>query len=366
MFMNGDPYTTFAYQEAPLDPKDPDIGDPRRTWIKFPSGVPFASRITFAVIGPSYDDNLNPINYSWSSYVASEFPAVGGVSYPVAANCAGTNSANFIAYVNGYRVEGPSTSYRSGDSVRTTFLLPNRFGFSQSAIANGDVTVWVEGVLQTQGVDYVVDPYVAPELRTITFTVAPPQTTDILISVTTGAQVRMSGNFVTFATAPAAGSTIKVITWNDTRQAGISTKVFTGPFYAANEFHLDRRVYAPSKMIVTLNGLQLSYGDGFMTDFETDCTEIELADTIGPTDVLCVTMFANDEVVQPENWHIFTDMRGVQAVYRMPENEIAELLMDVTQEEDNVIYLKDASTMPTPQLIDGIHWGVVMIGSERL
>jgi hypothetical protein len=370
-------------------------------------GTSFTSNdvVTIYVFGPTV---IGPttIDYSWSTPVTQYITAQSGVlSYNVNNSLEYTNPANMIVNVNGFRARTAAGAEYIGDGS-TAYELPTRLGFSQSIIADNEVLVYINDIPQTLGVDFTVEPFGDYNpVREVLFVTTPAIGDKILIAVTTNTQCRIdSGQLVfnpTQGLVPGTGDTISIVTWNDTRQQDIVTKVFVGPtvtgvtvtegyddtdFDAAtvsdtpgsfdyavgisvtvNDIQLGRVITDPYRLWVTLNknttggGRRLFYGQ----DFTIVGEELILTSGImSTTDVIMITEFTNSIVPDAMAFRIFQDMRGVQATYRITPSTTTALAQ-VLSARDDIVYVVDAGALDEPALSSNI-WGVLTVNGERI
>lgn len=377
------------------------------TAIDFNSTYTGDDYLCVCVIGPTTTDN-GTINYNWSDPTTQYIVSDGGVEYILTNNLEYTNPDNLIVMVNGVRARTSAGIEYIADGS-TGYLLPQRLGFSQETIQDVDVHVYVNDVLQVLNQAFTVEPYEPTDpARGIIFlpSFEPEIGSKIKIFVTTGTQCFVNNTQLTFVPGkgllPLLGDIISVITWNDTRQQDILTKVYVGPNttgsvitqpydstpyddnpggatpsdpnppglydYSAsglvtrNDLYLDRVITDPSRLWVTLNGGRLFYGNDFtVTDDQIVLTnEYQLK----ATDTVMITMFTNSIVPAAMAFRIFQDMRGQQAVYRITPNTTTTLVQPLLTTDD-VIYVNDASVLGIPDFAANI-WGVITIDGERI
>jgi len=393
VWADGQNYTNVTFAE----------GSNNTTVVTF--GTPFTSSdvVTIYVLGPTTIGSTT-VNYSWSTLDTQYISAQTGVpTYNLTNSLAYTNPANMIVNVNGRRARTAAGAEYIGDGS-TAYELPDRLGFSQSLIADNEVLVYINDIPQTLGVDFTVEPYNG-STREVIFTTAPDIGDHVLLAVTTNTQCRIdSGQLffdITQGLVPGDGDTISVITWNDTRQQDILTKVFVGPvttgvtvtegyddtdFDAAtvsdtpgsfdystgitvtvNDIQLGRAIIDPYRLWVTINknttggGQRLFYGQ----DFTIVGEELVLTSGIMDiTDVLMVTEFTDSTVPEAMAFRIFQDMRGVQATYRITPATTTALSQQLGISDD-VVYVVNADALDEPALASNI-WGVLTVNGERI
>jgi hypothetical protein len=329
----------------------------------------------------------------------------------------GTNPANMIVMVNGYRILGPSCIEWIGDGTTSSFGLPQRMGtsFLQSSIdAVNDIQVYVNGVLQKQSFGaedgtYSVTNWDGSNVpgRQVVFENNPQSGDVILIAVSTLADCL-------FAYDPSAASfsallqivstlnqndVLSVVTWNDTSQQNALTLTFTGPVSTSgtiyqeydttdydsptlndpgqplpgefsfelgtsvpvNDFDLLRTNIDASRLWVTLDGYRLFEG----SDYTIQGQYLILAQgVINNNQTLIVTEFTNSIVPEATAFRIFQDMRGVQATYRITTSTTTTLAQALSSTAD-IIYVENAAALTEPNLPAGV-FGVVSINGERI
>lgn len=363
-------------------------------------GTPFTSSdvVVVYVFGPT-TVNGTTVNYSWSApdyqYIVGQ---TGVYTYNLTNSLEYTNPVNMIVELDGVRARTAAGAEYIGDGS-TGYLIPNRLGFSQSMIADNEVIVYINDVQQTLGVDFVVEPYTAGDVREVLFTTAPEIGDKVLVYVTTNTQCYVNAGQLVFNPAqglvPTDGDIISVITWNDTRQLDLLTEVFVGPvttgllveegfdstdFDAAavsdtpgsfdystgisvsvNDLQLNRVIAEPARLWVTLNGRRIYFGDGFTLSG----TELVLSSGIlGSTDVVMITEFTNSVVPNAMAFRIFQDMSRTQATYRITTETTTALAQDLDATDD-IIYLVNANAVDAPEVENNI-WGILTVNGERI
>jgi hypothetical protein len=280
----------------------------------------------------------------------------------------GTNIPNMVVGIDGVRLRPYEGIQHAGDGVTTSFGLPQRGGYQQSIInPTNDITVYVDGVLQTQGTVYSVTNWTGSNTpgRQVVFVTAPATGTEILIAVSSAAEYYVAGSQLQLISAPAIGATIAVTTWNDTSQQNALTLVFEGPDVllspVSNNFDLDRVITNSGRLWVTLNGYRLFDGEDFLVNGQY---LVLATGTIGSSDVLAVTEFTDSVVPEAMAFRIFQDMRGVQATYRITDSTSTFLTAALSATAD-IIQVDDANKLTQPDLPNGV-FGVITINGERI
>lgn len=331
-----------------------------------PSWTTYNDTVNFAYqqLPPTVTNNVE-VDYSWSTAVTEIFTAGSGSQanrYPLSNSTEWTNPVNFICIVGGLRWRGPAASQYIGDGTTIGYSLPDRLDVPPEFILASDVIVYINSILIPQGT--LPDQYQV-QSGFVVFGSAPAAGVQILVCTTARADVIIENNSLVFPLeAPASDSVIQVITWNDTRQQGISTEVFVGPESGANMLYLNQLVTNTDCLWITVNGSTFVHGANYTLQNTSTDTQIILANELSPGDIVIVTIFTQDMVTQPNDWFIFQDMRGVQVTYTTAQDTVTNTTQDCTNDSD-VIYVENAQALPVPDVDKNI-WGVVMIGAERV
>jgi hypothetical protein len=369
-----------------------------QTVIDFATTYTAADFISLTAIGPTViNDQL--VAYSWSTAQIQTIISSGPtLSYLLTNSVQYTNPDNLIVTVNGTRARTSAGAEWYGDGS-TEYLLPDRLGFSQALIADTDVRVYIDDIPQILGTDFTVEPFSPTEARGIVLTQEPPTGSRILICVITGSQCYVTGSELIFVAGsginPVAGSVIQVITWNDTRQQDILTKVYVGPItvgiiaqepydstdydtgtvnddpgsydytegliISVNDFQLARPNIDPNRLWVTLNGDRLFPE----VDFTVVNDELILnSGVIQTTDVVIISEFTNSVVPPAMAFRIFQDMQGLQTTYRITPATTTFLTEPLTATAD-IVHVADASALTLPVLSYN-QWGVLTVNGERI
>jgi len=309
---------------------------------------------------------------SWSTAQTQNFLVDATINSSKTVNLAnslmGTNIPNIVVEIDGVRLRPYEGIEHVGDGATTSFGLPQRGGYLQSIINPAiDITVYVNGVLQTQGTVYSVTNWTGSNTpgRQVVFVTAPVTGATILISVSSAAEYYVAGSQLQLISAPTIGATVAVTTWNDTSQQNALTLVFEGPDTSltpvSNNFDLDRVITNSGRLWVTLNGYRLFDGEDFLVSGQT---LVLATGTIGSSDVLAVTEFTESIVPEAMAFRIFQDMRGVQATYRITDSTSTFLTATLSATAD-IIYVDDAGKLTQPDLPNGV-FGVITINGERI
>jgi hypothetical protein len=377
-----------------------------QTVITFTNTYTSTDFISLTAIGPTLINGVS-VTYSWSTAQVQTIISAGpALSFQLTNSLLYSNPDNLIVIVNGIRARTSAGAEWYGDGS-TAYELPTRLGFSQDLIPDTDVRVYVDDIPQTLGVDFTVEPYNPGDNRAVVFTTEPPIGSRILVCVITGSQCYVNGNELIFVSgsglSPVAGSVIEVITWNDTRQQNILTKVYVGPIVVGitaiepydttdydvgtinddpgsydyseglivtvNDFQLGREITDLNRLWVTLNGDRLFPE----VDFTVVGEELILnSGIIHAQDVVMITEVANSVVPPAMAFRIFQDMRGLQTTYRITAGTTTSVVAYPSRPEqpgvlatDDIIHVADASALTLPVLSYN-QWGVLTVNGERI
>ena len=373
------------------------IGD-YNTEIVFPSVYGSGDRITVSVIGPSFDS----FTRSWSAPVTQYLIADGGLNVvldPSIQNATSTNPVNLIVTRNGLRARPSEVANYIGDGSTIEYLLPQNGGYSQSLIANNDVSVYVNNFALTLGTDFTVTPYDGINPRAVQLTFTPVIGVEILVAVRTAAQYWVTGDLLTFRPSaglnPQVGDQISITSWNDTREQNLITRTFVGPttsgvqitepyddtlfdegnvtgasgsfdfavgtVLTTNTFNLGKIIENPTRLVVSLDGEFLFSNDEFLIEGEN---LVIPGPAIGATQVVVVTEMTNNVVPGEIAFRIFQDMRGLQSTYRITPATTTDVAQPLSATSD-VIYVGNASHLSEPDLVNNI-FGLITINGERI
>jgi hypothetical protein len=365
------------------------------TKVTFASTYGATDLITITALG------FQTPQYSWSVPQTQYFVADGStLAFTLDNSLEGTNPANVIVRKNGIRARPSASVEYDNDNSSLQYYCPEQVGYSPAAVANNDVSVYIDNDPLTLGVDFVLDPWDGiSTARTITLTSMPPVDSKILISVRTAAQYSITGNMLIWNTSGSlnliAGDIVSVTTWNDTAQQDILTQVFVGPTtqgllvsepydstpfdeatvnftpgsydfstgiqVLTNRFDTGRIITNSTRLEVTLDGFYLFPS----TDFTVDGSAVIIAGpAINAAQVVTITSFTQSIVPGAIAFRIFQDMRGLQTTYRITRSTTTVLTTALSSTAD-VVYVDDASVLSEPNLELGI-FGLVTINGERI
>ena len=319
---------------------------------------------------------------------------------------------NLIVEHNGLRLRPPAGRRHAGDGSSGTYELPNgdRTGIDVSQVGSDVLSVYVNGIRQTYGVNWELDPVDTTSRRTITFLTEYPGPDDLVdIYIRTfddpdGSNpiaeyylrdlVGEADNVLSIfgeAVTVVPGDVVAVTSFGDTREQMPLTEVFQGPItvdeadrelfdqynfdvdawdrvtglvVSLNHFELSTTVENTERMWVTLNGRRLIPSlDYVLTNNGTQM--VVAGSPISNEDVVVVTSFTNSVVPDELNFRVFKDMRDNTGVYRIQNNVGATKLTQTLSWYDDTIYVEDAGLLGEPNL-DAAIFGIVVINGERI
>jgi hypothetical protein len=336
---------------------------------------------------------------SWSLPVTQYITTDGSLNYTLNNSLSGINPVSIVVSVNGRRARPYNNSRVISDGTTVTFELPIPSDVPPNTVTDNDVAVYVDNAALTLNIGYIVDPWDGSSQRTVTLINTPADGAEILISVRTGAQYRVTGSTLTLLPAaglnPPAGSILAVTSFNDTQQQDILTQVFVGPstqgvlvtepydttnfdiasvtgdpgsfdysvgtLIQTNRFDTGRDLRSGDQLLVSLNGEYLFQDLDY--DIEAQSVII-LGPAIAADAVVSITSFAERTVPVAMAFRIFQDMRGLQRIYRITDETSTQLALPLTAAGDTITVL-DAARLDEPNLEQGI-FGVITIDGERI
>ena len=374
--------------------------DSTHTEITFTQTYDATDRINLATLGyPSAGPT-----FSWSlpvfETVVADSDTVASQTIALTNNMSGTNPVNLIVSVNGVQSRPYEGALYTADGSTNLFDLPKNGGYSQSLIANNDVSVYINNTALILGTDFTVTPYVDDATpRTVDIYSAPAAGDQVLVSVRTAAQYWVTGSQLTFRSSAgvrlSVGDIVEIVSWNDTDEQRILTQIFVGPsttgvtvvegfdvvnFDTAvvnntsgsydytegivvqqNVFDTGSVITDPDRLLVSVNGRWVFNGIGFTVN---GSTIILPGPPIPPQTVVSIVSFTQYTVPNAMAFRIFQDMRGVQATYSITPATTTVLTQSLAANDD-VVHVADVTTLTQPNFVDNV-WGVLTIGAERI
>jgi hypothetical protein len=400
VLINGTETTGFTYAVNSLNTNETNI-----TFTTPGTSTDYIAITVFGTGSPQYE-------YSYPR--TQKFIASGAsLDFTLTNSTDGTTRHNLIVEKNGERLRSPNAVRYIGTGSQTRFVLPNVVDVSDSIISNNEVIVYIDGVLQLLGSDYVVSPWpggLSADDGTITtddtsltadgsydryveLTTPPTNNADVDVYVTTKAQYTVNHPTLTIneidGLSLSNGDIITVTTWNDSDEMDLLTSVFIGPtnitqsevelFDSAlfdttsfdstaiegvdqNFFNLYRTIDTPDALWVTKNGKLLRPNSDFIVS--GGITLVITGDLVEPDDIIIVTSMSNSVVPNELSYRVFSDMRGNTAMYRNSKSNTAKLTQELV-DTDDIIYVNDVTKLGIPDPINNI-FGIVNINGERI
>ena len=385
------------------------VGATQITWTQYQASIqsPYGMSDGISITAMGFENT----QHSWSTAVTQYHTITESDTLTNSINLEnsmqGTNVANLVVTRNGKRLQPPEGIEWTGDNTSSSFGLPQRGKYPQSAInAYTDIQVWVDNVLQVQNFGTIVGDYYVTNWdgsntpgRQVVFFTPPADGAQILISVSTIAQYTVaigSPNRLLLVPLLNEGDQIAITSWNDTSQQNPLTLVFVGPLTTGltlvepydstgysypdaasnspgsfdysigisipdNSFDLGREELLADRLWVTLDGNRLYAG----VDYSVQGQYLILGSgIIGSAQVLAVTEFTQSIVPNAMAFRLFQDMRGVQTTFRITDTTTTTLAQEVSATAD-IIYVTDVNALSEPGLSAGI-FGVITIAGERI
>lgn len=364
----------------------------------------FAGSETVSTLMLEYDPEIHcDVSYPKvdSMYVtdASEYV------YPIAQDIHshGINPELAIVTLNGERLRPPEGLEFTGDGTTVDYALDLQTIIGQGLIADNDLSVYVDEYELQLYSDYILSPFDGSSDRIVTFNTAPADNATIKIFVKTGAEYRIHRHSHNGGGAENSlhirktgltlnvGDHITVTGFGFTDELDGMTKVYQGPTQSGfttrdtfdsvgfdqgdfdkqvgvsidqSVYFLGRNITLPERLIVHVNGARKFYGTDWKL-LEGDNRYLEFFSVdVQALDLVTVTLVAENQVPDTLTFNIFKDMKDVNAVYRAGEQSTAQLTQQLDKSDDHV-YVDDVTKLSTPNLDLG-HYGIVMIGSERI
>ena len=367
--------------------------------------APVISKPSLATINSIFGDGNtpaqdNPALAGVSGYVVDAlvggspvYPADYTIDLDRELKYAGPFSANIVVEVNNVRLRPANNRYYTADGSTLSFFIPTTVDIDPDTISDNDISVYVNGDLQLQNIDYDVIESDGSSLRQIEFYSAPDVDSTVTVSLQTGAEFRMNSNqqlLIDENFALAANATVKIVSLSNHDMVKMHTQVFIGstaesitsePGFDEGGFEaiafdadsisvvsipvytLERAVGDTNYVWATVNGVRMLPNYDFVM---RDPNTVQFGDhlDITGTDTVIVTTFTEVTVVRPLGFRIFQNMIGDIEYLRISEQHSSTLSQDLAIGDD-IIHVADASVFAEPSPDDGIP-GVVYIGAERI
>jgi hypothetical protein len=176
------------------------------------------------------------------------------------------DQTQLFVFRNGQRLGGADTNYFTGTGTQTLFTL------TFDPIVNSNVKVYVNGVLQTQGLDYTVGPNPPPPAPTENFIIefftpsAPPLGSEVLVVLEENYWFRVSApNQIIFDDPNnqlQAGDEIVIYSISNAATSSIRTETQKGNAPAV--YQISQAPITPNHIIVSVNGKQKTLASDYI------------------------------------------------------------------------------------------------------
>jgi len=400
--INGEEFTNYTFAAGEFA---------SQTNITFTGTFDATDYISVVVFAENPSEDSTVVDLTYSIPETQLFTYSGSASFTLSEAFAHAGQENLIVEHNGLRLRPASGRRHIGDgSSVTSYELPDgdRCDIDMSQITSSDVTVYINMIRQTEGVDWQLDTFDDSSNRTISFLAevpGPEDVIDIYVIKTDGneidgieqgklAQYTVVGNQLTIITGSnltlSVGDTIAITSFNDIREQDVLTQVFKGPIVVSeadrelwdqygfdvdlwdrvtgvvssiNLFELDRAVINTDRMWVTVDGRRLDSATDYSVSSDGQ-TMVIAGPAISANSIVAVTTFTNSVVPNSLGFRIFKDMRDNTAVYRLLDTTQTKLVRELKWTDD-VIYVENASHLGEPNLTAAV-FGIVTINGERI
>jgi hypothetical protein len=309
-------------------------------------------------------------------------------------------SAYSIVKLNGNGLIPPQQTYFVGDGITSSYSMTNSYVKPIAAITDGEITVVVNNITQTIGIDYTVyhdNTNTVPPV--INFTVAPILNSKITISDSSSADYKIyGGNTLTLNQnlVIANNSKLVVLTQGNHDAQDMYTKIFSGStsdnsivntgfdsvgldslgfdnelnnittvvyFTLPHAVTNINQIYITYKAPGTSGGYQLlPYRDFVLTN----STRIQLDNNlnIAPTGTIVIRIFGSDTRHTTIEYRTFKDLNDNTRYYAIVPQHTTKLAADLAYDDD-MIYVDNAALLQTPDPTTNTA-GVIFIDGERI
>jgi hypothetical protein len=309
-------------------------------------------------------------------------------------------SAYSIVKLNGTDLIPPQQTYFVGDGITTSYSMTNSYVKSIAAITDSEITVVVNNVTQTIGIDYTVyhdNTNTVPPV--INFTIAPVLDSKITISDSSSADYRIyGGNTLTLNQnlVIANNSKITILTQGNHDAQDMYTKIFSGSTsdntivdtgfdsVGLDSLGFDNELnnistsiyYNLPHAVININQIYITYkapgtSGGYQllpyNDFVlTTPTRVQLDNNlnIAPTGTIVVRIFGSDTRHVAIEYRTFKDLNDNTRYYAITPQHTTKLAVDLAYNDD-MIYVDNAALLQTPDPTTNTV-GVVFIDGERI
>lgn len=304
--------------------------------------------------------------------------------------------AQMMAFENNTRLRPPNNEYYIADASTISYQIPVSADIDGTSVPDGDIEVYVNGVLQILDIDYTTSTYDPSTIRYITFIAGrePPIGAEVVVSDLTNAEFQIvdsSTIHISDALSVNAGDTIDVTTYSNHDAARIQTKVYSGldqttvsnaltydnvPLDSGSFDGTNVAIVAVAKFpllnvhsnvnytFVYKNGsLQFPTLDYTLTDGGTAIL-FNSSVVVQDTDIIVITEFTENIQTGMLGFRIFRNLLEQTNYYRISFKDSAYLVTDL-QQTDTTIYFDNTSRLPAPNPATNTP-GFVFMNGERI
>jgi hypothetical protein len=302
-------------------------------------------------------------------------------------------AASMLVYASNRRLRPPNNAYYIIDSPSDTFSPSYPADVNGATVLDGDIEVFVNGVLQLIDVDYVLSEIDGSSLRTVTFLEPVPEGSEVVIACLSGAEYRVEGADrirINPNVSLVAGEQIRIVTYANHDTARIKTTVGIGgailsssfaegfdnplgfdgsPFDDVIPVFLTKPIFALQEVynnidyiFVYKNGERLFPIVDYILSESGD--QLEFTVDINSNDVLIVTEFTELSQQGLISYRMFKNLLDQTSWFRIGGEEITALSQQLLI-TDSDIHVFDASRCPEPSKSSNKP-GVIFVNSERI
>ena len=270
----------------------------------------------------------------------------------------GPYHAQAIVEIDGLRALPPNTVYYSADGVQLVFDIDPEHEYVSGRFTLNLLEIHVNGLRIRNGLDFFLD----QTNNQIVFDPGFLKIGDVLaITTLIDYDYAIFDGQVVFATAPANGAVIKIITYTNHNSSFIRTEVH--PAHASRMYKLGRIILDDAYVWVSVNGKPLVNKIDYSI-IDTQTVEIDKDYPYSSTDRVSIMSFSDTTAEKSVGYRIFKDILGRTHYKRYSERHTTYLTTELTLSSTQ-IEIADSTNLPDPVTANNIP-GVILIDGERI
>jgi hypothetical protein len=270
----------------------------------------------------------------------------------------GPYHAQAIVEIDGLRAIPPNTVYYSADGVQIVFDIDPEHEYISGRFTLNLLEIHVNGSRIRNGLDFFLD----QTNNQIVFDPGFLKIGDVLaITTLIDYDYAIFDGQVVFATAPANGAVIKIVTYTNHNSSFIRTEVH--PAHASRMYKLGRTILDDAYVWVSINGKPLVNKIDY-TIIDTQTIEIDKDYPYSSTDRVTIMSFSDTTAEKSVGYRIFKDILGRTHYKRYSERHTTYLTTELTLVSTQ-IEVADSTNLPDPVPAKNIP-GVILIDGERI